>query len=233
MKRFIGLTLVAALPLILIAGDLVGTITYEGKPPKRKKLRMDSDPICGASHQEAVYNESFIVDEKGNLANVLVYLKGVKYEAGVPEESAILDQNGCMYIPHVSGVVAGQEVKILNSDATMHNIHGLPKVNKEFNFGMPRTVKEKSVTFDKEEDVFVVKCDVHPWMKSYVQVFNHPYFAVTTTDGSYSILGIPAGEYEVVAWQEKFGSERTLTQMVSIGKDSTELNLTFKRPAKK
>lgn len=234
MRRVIGLTLLAAIPLTLIAGDLVGTITYEGKPPKRKKLRMDSDPICGASHQEAVFNESFILDEKGNLANVLVYLKGVKYEGGTPEDSAVLDQRGCMYVPHVSGVVAGQEVKILNSDATMHNIHGLPKVNKEFNFGMPKTVKQKLVTFDKVEDVFVVKCDVHPWMKSYVQVFGHPYFAVTSTDGSYSISGIPPGEYEVVAWQEKFSPRYGILQeTVVIGEDSTELNLTFKRPEKK
>ena len=66
--------------------------------------------------------------------------------------------------PHVMGVQAGQTVKILNSDATMHNIHGLPKVNREFNFGMPKTLKEKSMVFSKAEDVFVVKCDVHPWM---------------------------------------------------------------------
>jgi hypothetical protein len=128
---------------------------------------------------------------------------------------------------------AGQELKILNSDPTMHNIHGLPKLNKEFNFGMPKTVKEKSVTFHKAEDVFVIKCDVHPWMKSYVQVFDHPYFAVTGTDGKYSIPGISAGEYEVVAWQEKFGSKRTMVQTVTIGDDSTTLDFKFIKPSKK
>lgn len=234
MKTFTGLAFLISLSASLTAGDLVGTVTYEGKTPKRKTIRMDSDPVCGASHQDKVYNESFIVDEKGNFANVLVYLKDVKYDGSVPEEAAILDQNGCMYSPHVSGVITGQTVTILNSDATMHNIHGLPKVNKEFNFGMPKTVKKKSVTFDKEEDVFVVKCDVHPWMKSYIQVFNHPYFAVTLTDGSFKISGIPPGEYQVMAWQEKFSPKYgTLEESVTIGKDSTELNLTFKRPEKK
>ena len=216
----------------LFAGDLVGTVTYEGKPPKHKTLRMDSDPVCGAAHKEAVRAESFVVDENGNLANVLVYIKNISSDTA-PSDIAVLDQNGCMYSPHVMGVQTGQEIKILNSDPTMHNIHGLPKVNREFNFGMPKTVKEKSISFDKVEDVFVVKCDVHPWMKSYVQVFDHPYFSVTGLDGKFTINNIPPGEYEVVAWQEKFGSKRTLSQHVTVGDDSQTLNFTFSRPKKK
>ncbi len=232
MKKFISTIIIAGMAATLFGGDLTGTVTYEGKAPKRKTLRMDSDPVCSAAHQAAVHSESFIVDENGNLANVLIYLNNASADTD-PSDSVVIDQNGCMYAPHVMGVQTGQELKILNSDPTMHNIHGLPKVNKEFNFGMPKTVKKRSVTFDKPEDVFVVKCDVHPWMKSYVQVFNHPFFAVSGTDGKYSISGVPAGEYEVVAWQEKFGSKRTLTQTVTIGDDSTTLDFKFVKPSKK
>ncbi len=232
MKKIISSLLFAGLLTIAFAGDLSGTVNYDGKIPKKKTLRMDSDPVCNAAHSEAVYKQSFLVDENGNLANVLVYIKNISSDTA-PSEIAVLDQNGCMYNPHVLGVQAGQEIKILNSDPTMHNIHGLPKVNREFNFGMPKTVKEKSITFDKVEDVFVVKCDVHPWMKSYVQVFDHPYFAVTGIDGKFTINNIPPGDYEVVAWQEKFGSKRTLSQHVTIGKDSHTLDFTFSRPKKK
>jgi plastocyanin len=232
MVKFISSLLFAGLWTFTFAGDLTGTVNYDGKIPKKKILRMDSDPVCNSAHSEAVYKQSFVVDENGNLANVLIYLKNASADT-VPSESAVIDQKGCMYAPHVIGVQAGQEVKFLNSDPTMHNIHGLPKVNKEFNFGMPKTVKEKSVTFDKPEDVFVIKCDVHPWMKSYVHVFDHPYFAVSGTDGKYAISGVPEGEYEVVAWQEKFGSKRTLTQTVTIGDDSTMLDFIFVRPSKK
>jgi plastocyanin len=232
MKVVVTSLIIISLSAVAFAGDLSGTVTYDGKSPKQKTLRMDSDPVCGAAHQDAVYTESFIVDENGNLANVIVYLKSASSDSA-PSEAAVIDQKGCMYTPHVFGMQAGQELKILNSDPTMHNIHGLPKLNKEFNFGMPKTVKEKSITFDKEEDVFVIKCDVHPWMKSYVQVFDHPYFAVTGTDGKYSISGISAGEYEVVAWQEKFGSKRTMVQTVTIGDDSTTLNFKFTKPSKK
>tara|TARA_B100002003_G_scaffold127245_1_gene117544 strand:+ start:175 stop:894 length:720 start_codon:yes stop_codon:yes gene_type:complete len=239
MVKFISSLLFAGLWTFTFAGDLTGTVNYDGKIPKKKTLRMDSDPVCNAAHSEAVYKQSFVVDENGNLANVLVYIKSISSDSA-PSEIAILDQNGCMYSPHVFGVQVGQEIKILNSDPTMHNIHGLPKVNKEFNFGMPKTVKEKTIKFDKVEDIFVVKCDVHPWMKSYVQVFDHPFFAITDAKGQFTIKDIPPGEYEVIAWQEKFGSKRTLTRTVKIGDQATTntkssnsiLDFTFKRPQK-
>tara|TARA_B100000902_G_scaffold203449_1_gene193999 strand:+ start:817 stop:1557 length:741 start_codon:yes stop_codon:yes gene_type:complete len=217
----------------LNAGEITGVVKYIGKAPKAKRLRMDADPVCAASHQEAAKAETFIVDANGNLANVIVYLKGAKFSGKTPSDPVELDQNGCVYSPHVMGVMAGQPVKILNSDATMHNIHGLPKVNREFNFGMPKTLKQKTVTFDKPEDVFVVKCDVHPWMKSFTQVFDHPYFAVTSKDGSFSIPNVPDGTYEAVAWQERFGSKRTLSQQVTVKGGSATLNFNFQRPQKK
>ncbi len=94
---------------------------------------MDADPVCGSSHKEPVYNQSFIINEKGYLKNVMVYLKDVKYVGKAPETQAVLDQNGCMYSPHVQGMMKGQELLIKNSDATLHNIHGMPTINAEFN----------------------------------------------------------------------------------------------------
>jgi len=217
----------------ITAGEIKGRVKYIGKSPKAKRIRMDADPVCAASHQEAAKAESFIVDADGNMANVIVYLKGVEYSGKTPSNEVIIDQKGCVYSPHVLGVQAGQPLKILNSDATMHNIHGLPKINKEFNFGMPKSLKQKTVTFNKAEDVFVIKCDVHPWMKSYTQVFDHPYFAVSGSDGSFSISDVPDGTYEAIAWQEKFGSKRIMTQSVTVKNGDAELNFSFERPKKK
>ena len=216
----------------ILTAEVKGKVTYVGKPPKAKRLRMDADPVCAASHREAAKAESFIVDSNGNLANVIVYLEGVSYNGKTPNSPVTLDQNGCVYSPHVIGLQAGQPLKILNSDATMHNIHGLPKVNREFNFGMPKSLKEKTIKFDKPENVFVVKCDVHPWMKSYAQVFDHPYFAVTGKDGSFSIKNVPDGTYKAVAWQERF-NKRTLSQSVTVKGGKATLNFTFERPKKK
>ena len=234
MHKIINMGMIAVLSIgTITAGEIKGRVKYIGKSPKAKRIRMDADPVCAASHQEAAKAESFVVDADGNMANVIVYLKGVEYSGKTPSKEVIIDQKGCVYSPHVLGVQAGQPLKILNSDATMHNIHGLPKINKEFNFGMPKSLKQKTVTFNKAEDVFVIKCDVHPWMKSYTQVFDHPYFAVSGSDGSFSISNVPDGTYEAIAWQEKFGSKRIMTQSVTVKSGDAELNFSFERPKKK
>ena len=169
------------------AGTLKGKVNYQGKIPKKKSLKMDADPVCGSSHKDKVYNESFIIDENNNLANVMVWLKDVKYTGKAPTTPAVLDQKGCIYTPHVQGIMKGQDLLIKNSDATLHNIHSMAKDNSQFNFAMPKVVKEKTVSFDKVEDPFYIKCDVHPWMKSWVAVFDHPYYAVTDKNGNFSI----------------------------------------------
>lgn len=224
---------------MLPAGNLSGTVTYSGKPPKKKSLKMDADPICSSAHREKVYAESFILNDENQLANVLVSLKNVPYDGGTPKESVVLDQKGCIYSPHVFGILKDQELLIKNSDPTMHNIHSMAKVNDQFNFAMPKVVKKKKVTFQKTEDPFYIKCDVHPWMKAWTTVTDHPYFAVSDTNGKYEITGIPPGTYEVEFWHEKAkGMGGAGNYKVTIGKDGdkpavTTQDHTFIRPKKK
>ena len=231
MKRLISILVLTTLT-VGICGSISGTVNFDGKGPKKKKLKMDADPVCGKSHQTPVYRQDFVMDDNNNLANVIVYLKNVDYKGSVTKTQAILDQKGCVYTPHVMGVMKGQEILIKNSDATLHNIHGLPKVNTEFNFAMPKVLKEKKMTLVKSEEAFKVKCDVHPWMSAYVQVFDHPYFAVTSKDGSYKIDNIPAGTYEVVAWQEKF-KDKIVSHQVTVSEGNSKQDFTFVKPSKK
>lgn len=222
----------------LFSGSLSGRVNFDGSPPKKKTLKMDADPVCGSSHKTPPYRQSFIINEDGYLKNVMVYLKDVKYEGPAPSNKAILDQKGCIYDPHVQGMMVGQELLIKNSDATLHNIHGLPKINSEFNFAMPKVVKEKTIKIEKPEQAIYVKCDVHPWMKSYISVFDHPYFAVTDDTGYYKIDNIPPGKYEVVVWQEKFKDKKTkewktLSATVEIAESETKKDFTFVKPSKK
>jgi hypothetical protein len=104
--------------------------------------------------------------------------------------------------------MAGQPTRILNSDGILHNIHTLPKVNPAFNRGQPATVKEMTTTFPKAEDVFQVKCDVHPWMSAYIGVFTHPFFSVTAADGKFTLSGLDPGTYEITAWHERLGVQK-------------------------
>ncbi len=118
----------------------------------------------------------------------------------------------------------GQALTIKNSDATLHNIHALPKANAEFNQaqpiqGMPAIEK----TFDKPEVLVHVKCDVHPWMNAYVGVVDNPYYAVSGEDGAFSIDKLPPGTYTLEAWHEKLG---TKTQEVTIAPNQT-VDVTF------
>ena len=233
--KLIGTLIVFVLVNLGFSGDVEGKITFDGKAPKMKPLRMDADPVCVANNDIQPRKEWLVLDENNGVKNVLVFIKESKsgsfadnYDS--PKEAAVIDQKGCVYVPHVLGVMVGQQLDILNSDGTLHNIHALPKVNKEFNKAMPRSKKQMSVTFDKVEAPFKVKCDVHPWMGAFVGVFEHPYFAVTDDSGSYTISGLAPGKYVVEAWHEKLGSQ---TADLIVDDSGATQNFTFTKPKKK
>ena len=209
------------------AGNAViaGTIAYANGDDPDAAIKMDADPICQASHPEAVYSEKVVADG-GGLANVFVYVKsGLTGSYPAPSESVMLDQHGCQYSPHVSGIQVGQMLVIRNSDNTLHNVHAMPELNDEFNQGQPFVDMEIEKSFDKAEVMVPFKCDVHPWMTSYMGVVDHPFFAVSGADGSFSIDGLPAGDYEVEAWHEEFGAQ---TLSVTVAADgSAEANFDF------
>ena len=134
-----------------------------------------------------------------------------------------------MYDPRVAGAVVGQPVLFKNSDGILHNVHGLPKENREFNIGMPPTLKEKEQTFNKPEPLFPVKCDVHPWMQAYVAVMTHPYFTTTDANGNFTIDGVPAGTYEVEVWHERLGTQ---SMSVTVGDGAAEANFSMSPPSR-
>lgn len=210
---------------------ITGTIKFEGEAPPLKTIDMSQDPICGKNNAgQTVKSQALVLGTGNTLGNVFVYVKsglaaGKTYTA--PTEPVVIDQKGCMYSPHVVGAMVGQPVKILNSDGTMHNVHGLAAVNAEFNEAMPGNKKELSKTFDKEEILFQTKCDVHPWMQAYIGIVSHPFFSVSKDDGKFSISGLDAGSYEIEAIHEKLGK---LTASVTVAADESKASdFTFKK----
>ena len=209
------------------AGSIAGRITFEGTPPKPGIVRMDSDANCVQTGTTST-DETIVVGEGGAMQNVFVYVKdGLgTLRFPIPSTPVVLDQKGCQYVPHVLGVQLGQNLEILNSDPTLHNVHAVPKANQEFNMGQPLPGIKHTHQFSTREVMVPFKCDVHPWMNAWVGVLDHPYFAVTGADGSFSLEGLPPGTYTIEAWHEKLGTQ---TQSVTIGeKESKDITFSFK-----
>ena len=212
------------------AATLTGTIKYDGPAPKFKEIKMDADPICITHHTAPVYPQTLVLGDGNTLGNVFVYVKSglTKTDFPVPQEPVVVDQKGCQYDPHVIGIRAGQPMKILNPDGTLHNVHAMPKINEEFNLAMPKFRTETTTKFDKAEFMFPIKCDVHPWMGAWVAVMDNPFFATSQKDGKFTIANLPAGNYEIEAWHEKLG---TKTMKITVGADETKTaDFTFAKP---
>ncbi len=230
MRKFNRFTTIIAILIMstqvaFAGGKIKGAIKFEGKGPRVRTVNMGADPACATDNEDKVYSETVVINDNSTLKNVMVHiekgLEGKKFTA--PSEAVILDQKGCMYSPHVWGAMAGQDVIIKNSDNTLHNVHSLSKTNKEFNMAMPKIVRKKTKTFASAEDMFKIKCDVHPWMSTYAGIFDHPFFSVSDEDGNFSIDNLPAGTYTVRAWHERLPAQ---TQTIIIA-DGEELPLIF------
>jgi plastocyanin len=214
------------------AGTITGTVVYEGKVPNLRPLSVAAEPMCAKKH-ETVPNEALVLGPGNAMANILVRVvsglpAGKTWPA--PKEPVVMAQEGCQYVPHVMGIMVGQPFKVLNDDGVLHNVHALPRVNRPFNMAMPPTRKEATETFAKEEGMFTIKCDVHPWMQAHIGVFGHPFFAVTKTDGRFTIANLPAGTYELEAWHEKLGTRKAT---VTVGaSDTKQVSFKFSPPAR-
>jgi hypothetical protein len=204
-------------------GTISGTIAYAGPAPAAKKIDTSADPVCGQKNPNLETDDNQVKD--GKLGNVFVYIKDGTFTGGskigdytfaAPTAEATLDQNGCHYAPHVLGVQVNQKLKITNSDPTQHNIHPQPKNNPEWNQTQPNGAPPIEKSFNRAEVLIPVKCNQHPWMKSYIGVLKHPFFAVSKPDGTFEIKGVPPGTYTVVAWHEGGASGTEKTMQVTV-----------------
>ena len=211
------------------AGSITGTIKLDGAPPKMKIINMAAEPTCAKDHaRQPAMTEDVVPGENGTLQNVVVYLQGdfSQYAFTTPTAPVTIDQKGCQYQPHVLALMTNQPLQVINSDPLTHNIHPVPKDNREWNQSQPPGAAPIDQSFARPEVAIPVKCNVHPWMKAYIAVFANPYFQVTGKDGSFDIKNVPPGTYTVTAWHELYG---TREQNVIIGpKESKNVTLTFK-----
>lgn len=204
-------------------GAIAGAITFDGPAPERDDLAMAEDPVCaaGAPHPD----EDLVVDG-GKLQDVHVRLRAsdVSGDYEAPDDAVEIDQVECMYRPRVSGAMLGQRLAIANSDDTLHNVHGYVGGSTSFNLGQPPRGPDIEREIG-ETDVLELRCDVHPWMRAYIVVTEHPFFDVTGRDGAFEIEGVPAGDYTLEAWHPELGLETS--QVAVEAGETARAELTF------
>ncbi|MCB0309280.1 MAG: hypothetical protein KDD48_07895 [Bdellovibrionales bacterium] len=225
MKNIVKLLCLVCLSTVAHASTISGKIVFNGKVPPPSKIKMSADPNCSSS---GIAFDEQIVSTDGGLGNTFVYIKDYTGSASKATTPVILDQKGCVYKPRVVGVQVGQPVTIVNSDPTLHNVHGVGKSNAQFNLGMPIQNMKITKTFDKAELGMRLKCDVHPWMNTWVNVVTHPYFSISSSNGKYEIKDAPAGKYKVGIWHETLGEQELSITVPSTG----SVNLDFKVASK-
>ncbi len=230
-------------------GIIKGRVVFDGDPASVARINMAGNAQCVAVHrakgnldakgQPKVPDPGQVVykDHGNALPYVFVYIKrGIDKRYDPPDKPVVLDQVGCMYEPHVFGMIAGQALDIRNTDPLNHNVHSLAKKNPAWNFAQPAPGTRQmrgADTFTQPEVMVKIKCDVHGWMSSFCGVLTHPFFDVTKDHvrfpkevpgnaqkwGTFEIKEVPPGDYLLEAWHERFG---TATQSVSLKPGETK-----------
>ena len=211
-----------------ITGVIRGTVRFEGPVPPREPVKM-SEAACAAAHPKPPLSEALIVTDT-KVANAFVRItEGLEdFEFTSRRIPVTIDQKGCVYSPHVVGVMTKQKVVFVNSDPTLHNIHTFSERNRDFNIAMPTRGQRIIKKFKRPEVMVQTKCDVHPWMVAYIGVMDHPFFAVTKEDGAFELSGVPMGTYQLEAWHETLGVVRATVEV----KRGEVASPTFVFPAK-
>jgi uncharacterized membrane protein/plastocyanin len=208
-----------------VVGVVKGSVHLEGTPPPNKQLNVGT---CTSDVKGPVYSDA-VLSSGGKLQNAFVWIKSGldKYKSPAPPaEPVVMDQRGCMYKPRVVGARVGQKVIFLNSDPVLHNVRSVVEANAPFNEMMPTKDMRLEKVFDKAEVPVRAKCDVHPWMSAFVGVVPHPFFAVSSKDGDFTLVNVPEGEYEIEAWHEVFG--RKSEKLTVKPRETAQVTLTFR-----
>jgi len=206
-------------------GTISGKVTYEGTPAKMKPIDMSKEPSCAKMYTTPPTSETVVTGAGNTLADVVVYVSAGAPDDAAPSTAAVFTQKGCRYIPHVLPFVVNQELKIQNEDQTSHNIHPLPKLNREWNKSQPPGTPAITEKYDKAEFI-PVKCNIHPWMHGNFAVLKNSHYTVSNETGAFSLGSLPPGKYTITAWQESYGEQ---SQEVTIsGSETKTITFVFK-----
>jgi hypothetical protein len=200
---------------------ITGVVTFDGAVPAPEPWAGASNPECKTLRPETIQTVK-VQDKKVEEAFVYVKEGLPKGSYPTPTTSVPFDQKGCEFSPRVFGVMAGQDIAGNNSDKLLHNVKS-PEFNQAFPFNTKKDMK-----LNDSAVMATIKCDVHPWMRAYAGVMEHPYFATTKADGSFTIKGLVDGEYTVAVWHEKLAGAEVKVKASAAAPGKVEIALKFK-----
>lgn len=188
-------------------GSIVGRVSFVGTPPVRERLVIATDTaVCGT---EALSN-AVLVSPGGGLMNAVINLRDVRRGKPWQDRKYTLGQHACRFEPHVMLFREGADLHIQNSDRIAHGVRTYGK-DSVFNVGQPKFVLELLVEDFTEKisqrKAVRIGCDLHPWMKAFMILQEHPYYAVTGEDGTFELTDVPPGEYQLEVWHETLGEQ--------------------------
>jgi len=206
-------------------GRIEGSVLFDGVPPPRSVINTAAEGGCASHPGEPALTEVWVVDQ-GRIANVIVWIvnpptsgPGLPPDPKLEPEPIVLSQRGCVYRPHVLALRVGQRLRVTNEDRGRHNVRSIARseLNPSVNVNQAEGAAALELVFAAHEVAVPIVCDLHPWMKAWVGVFDHPYFAVTGADGSFHFDDLPPGEYEVRAWHEVLGRLSAVAKLTAEG----------------
>lgn len=189
-------------------GTITGRVVFKRQSnPSRLSVTKDRE-VCGTDKRDP----SLIVGGQGEVRDAVVQISDIRQGKPFGQSEAVLDQVQCEYQPHVLAIPAGTAVKITNSDGILHNVHTLSKNNTPFNRAQPKYLKEITETFAQPE-MIPVRCDVHGWMSAWIFVADHPYYDVSSAEGTFRLTEVPPGSYTLEVWHEALGKQSRNVQV--------------------
>lgn len=204
-------------------GEIRGVVKYVGPAVQTKMIETTKDQnVCGMQ----VPSEDIVVNE-GRLRWVVVSIENISAGKAPPSENPLIDNKNCRFVPHVQGAMLKSKVDVLSEDPVLHNTHAYFGKRTLWNLAIPVQNKKIPKRLPRKPGIVEVKCDAHEWMKAWIVVFPHPYYATTDEKGFYQISEIPPGTYTVKAWHETLGTEEKEVK-VEAGKSVT-LDFEFSR----
>ena len=199
------------------AGDVEGTVTLTGKAPVLEPHRPTADhAVCGPEHRPS---EALILSPARGVKNAVAFIAHERLEEWRSPTIFQMDQRRCTFIPRVLIIPPGSTVEVLNSDGILHNFHTMARLNPSVNLAQPSRARPLRLTFDHSETV-EVKCDIHGtgFMRAWIVVAAHPYYALTDDNGQFWLPDIPPGPHTLEVWHEVLGTRRI---PVAVGREGT------------